>query len=88
MLANFDEVFNPWERLKNTKLTDHDPCKNCKVHTQWLKEAMYGSPAQRENASRSAPEECGKCKDRIIWTIDCIQKLKMYEDRDERLSNA
>lgn len=84
-MNKFDEVFKPWLKWQNKSLINEDPCKQCETHKDWLSRAIYGSPAEREDAVMSPPNECETCVKRMLWTCDCLQKLEWYEKNDERL---
>lgn len=85
MFSNFDSVFRPWKKWQDKKLTDLDPCKQCETHKEWRNRAIYGSPAEREDAVLTVPDACETCIERIIWQSDCLQKLEWYENQDKRL---
>lgn len=88
MFSNFDATFRPWKKWQDKKLTAMNPCDKCEVHRDWLNRAIYGSPAEREDAVMTVPTECKGCVDKVIWQADCLQKLKWYEDQDERLKGV
>jgi hypothetical protein len=88
MFSKFDEVFKPWKKWENKKLTDLRPCDECCIHKDWLNRAIYGSPAEREDAVMTVPNECKICIKRVQWLTDCLQKLEWYEKQDERLKES
>lgn len=83
MFSNFDAVFHPEKKWKNKRLSESCPCKDCDTYKQYEMEALYGTIAERQYAE--LPESCDTCAKKILWTIDCMQKLKWYEDKDETL---
>lgn len=83
MLSNFDAVFHPEKKQKNKRLTDSCPCDDCDTYKQYEIKALYGNIAERQYAE--LPESCDTCLKRTLWFMDCLQKLKWYEDKDETL---
>ena len=83
MLCDFDAVFHPEKKWKNKRLTDSSPCKDCDTYKQYEMEALYGNIAERQYAE--LPESCDTCIKRTLWFMDCLQKLKWYENKDETL---
>ena len=78
----FDMAFKPWKKWQDVKLTDISPCNICSVQnklTAHQYEIQMSGGLQEEIS-----EPCKHCTDYTIWQIECIEKLKWYEDRDER----
>ena len=83
MLCNFNDIFHPEKKWKDKRLTAMSPCNECEIYKQYEMEALYGTIAERQYAE--LPKTCDKCLERTLWLMDCLQKLKWYEDRDETL---
>ena len=89
MFSNFDATFRPWKRLVDKKVSDMNPCMKCDIHKEWMNRAIYGSPAEREEAViEGTGGKCKGCIDKVLWEADCFTKLKWYEDNDECLKGA
>ena len=76
MLCDFVRMFHPEKVWKDKKLTDMNPCEKCNTY----KEA-------RRNYSE-LPDMCKYCIPKILWKVDCMEKLKWYEDNDKNLNKA
>jgi hypothetical protein len=76
MLIDFDEIINPEEKWGSTKLSDKNPCVHCEVTREY-----------RKFADETIICKCNMCMKYIAWKVDCFQKLKWYEDNDERLKS-
>ena len=81
--VNFDNIFHPEKKWENKCLTASCPCNDCDIYKEYEREALYGSVAERQYAE--LPEGCSLCLKKLLWQMDCMQKLKWYEDHDERL---
>lgn len=79
----FDEIFHPEKKLINKKLTSMCPCDSCDTYKEYKMKALYGTIAERQYAE--LPESCRVCIPKLNWEIDCMTKLRWYEDNDERL---
>lgn len=83
MQLNFNSIFHPEIEFENIKLTDLNPCRKCKVYKDYEERATYGTIAERQYAC--LPDSCRVCKDKLLWEIQCMDKLKWYEDNDQKL---
>lgn len=83
MMVNFNDVFHPENKWKDKKLTDFCPCGNCEVHNEYEVTKTVGSIAERQYAE--LPKSCDQCAKKSLWLMDCMQKLKWYEDNDKSL---
>lgn len=82
-LDNFDRTFHPWKKWENVKLTDICPCYTCEVKKE-LKSRQY-EVMMSGGLQEEITKPCKNCIDGTLWQMDCIEKLKWYEDNDERL---
>lgn len=82
-MISFDRVFHPEKKWENIKLTEHCPCNECDTYKEYEFISRIGSIAERQYAE--LPDSCRVCIKRLNWEIDCMQKLKWYENRDENL---
>lgn len=80
---NFNSVFHPEEKWKDKKLTELCPCNECKIYQEYDFISKMGSIAERQYTE--LPNSCKTCINKINWEIDCMQKLRWYENNDERL---
>lgn len=83
MFISFDEVFHSEKKWKDIKLTDCNPCTHCDVTKEYKKH--LDQIVMSVGFEDEIVEPCKTCKDYILWRIDCYQKLRWYEDHDERL---
>lgn len=83
MFVDFDKVFHPETKWKDKKLTDMCPCNICDTYKDYELKALYGNIAERQYAK--LPESCTVCMKKLLWQIDCMNKLTWYENNDERL---
>lgn len=83
--VDFNAVFFPEKKWANVRLSNNSPCNACHIYEEYKITALYGNIAERQYAQ--LPESCNTCIKRLNWFIDCLAKLKWYEDRDERLKN-
>lgn len=79
----FDMAFKPWKKWQDVKLMDMCPCNNCDTYKDYEAKAIYGTIAERQYAE--LPDSC-PCIDKLHWEMECFEKLKWYEDNDERLT--
>ena len=79
------EIFFPETKWLNKRITDADPCKDCSTHVEHYIKAVYGNPAERDEAAITCPEECKGCIKRITWEGECFAKLRWYENNDKSL---
>lgn len=80
-ITQFDMAFKPWKKWQDVKLSDMCPCNNCVTYKEYEEIALYGNIAERQYAE--LPDSC-PCMDRLHWEMECLEKLKWYEDNDER----
>ena len=78
----FDMAFKPWKKWLDVKLSDVNPCSVCETYKDYEEMALYGSIAERQYAE--LPNSC-PCVYKLYWEMECLEKLKWYEDNDERL---
>lgn len=82
-VGSFSSIFKPWKKWQNVKLSDISPCNTCEVYKELISrqyEVQMSGGLQEE-----IMQPCEYCLDNILWKIECIEKLKWYEDNDERL---
>lgn len=85
MLASFIDTFHPEHKLKDKRLTNNSPCNECKTYKEYMQKITYGNIAER--CYSSLPDSCKSCIKRANYEIDCMNKLRWYEDHDGRLKN-
>lgn len=78
----FDMAFKPWKKWQDVKLSDANPCNVCSTYKDYEEVALYGNIAERQYAE--LPKGC-PCVYKLYWEMECLEKLKWYEDNDERL---
>ena len=78
----FDRTFKPWKKWQDIKLLNICPCSTCDTYKDYEAKALYGNIAERQYVE--LPDSC-PCLDRLLWDVECFEKLKWYEDNDERL---
>ena len=83
MFSNFDKTFRPWKKWENKSLIAENPCNNCEVHKEFIENRYFYMMSG--GSDEELAEQCKHCVKHITWTMDCIQKLKWYEEQDERL---
>lgn len=86
MSNRLQDIFRPELKLINVNVYESNPCNNCETDAEWNARAIYGSPAEREDAVLNLPEECKTCLKRSRWLVDCLTKLKWYENNDVRFN--
>ena len=79
----FTAVWIP-EELETTSLTEHSPCKKCKIQNVYHQTAMYGTIADRQYME--APRECSICSLIREHMLMCSIKLAWYESNDDVLN--
>lgn len=85
MFSDFNKVFHPEKRWMHKSLIKERPCDYCKVQKEYINNRyLY---MMSEGSDREIVEKCKHCIKHITWTMDCIQKLKWYEENDERLKH-
>lgn len=82
-LTAFTRTFKPWEKWQDVNLTELNPCKNCAISKELIDNSHYFQLSG--GAAEELTESCKHCEDRMLWTIECCQKLQWYETYDERL---
>lgn len=81
-MSKFDDVFRPWKKLINRKISDECPCENCEVNKDLIKyryQVMMSGGLQEK-----ITEPCEHCLKHTLWNIDVYTKLAWYENNDER----
>jgi hypothetical protein len=86
MLIDFDKVFHPEEKWQNVKLSDCNPCVHCEVAREYSKYKQQIMMSEGF-ADDIIAHKCNMCMKHITWRVDCFQKLRWYEDNDERLNS-
>lgn len=84
-MTSFDEVFKPERKWQDKRLSGNSPCNSCDTYKAYERKALYGTIAERPYAA--LPKSCNTCIPKLRWQMDCMSKLKWYEDHDERLPN-
>lgn len=73
MFVNFDDVFRPV--VFPERLTDLCPCLGCDELNYFTNNPYYQS------------ERCDACRERIMWTAQCIQKLHLLEHPEPQIAS-
>ena len=76
-------TFHPWKKWRNVRLTDILPCKNCDVCKERINNRYVYMMS--EGSDEELDEKCEHCIEYKLWVMECIEKLKWYEEKDERL---
>lgn len=84
-LNNFDRTFKPWKKWQNVKLSDISPCSTCEVSKELI--ARQYEVQMSGGLQEEIMQPCEHCLDNVLWRIECIEKLKWYEENDERLKH-
>lgn len=82
-MISFDRAFHPEKKWKDIKLTESCPCKGCNTYKKYDFHQKMGSIAERQYVE--LPDSCKRCVKKLNWEVDCMRKLKWYENRDENL---
>lgn len=81
MMTSFNDVFHPEKKLKNKRLTGNSPCIDCpNVHRY-----HRGTSITEEVIDK---DKCDNCIVELNYHMDCMIKLKWYEDNDEKVKDA
>ena len=84
-LDQFNRTFKPWKKWQDIKLTGMSPCKDCDVYKERIDNRyLY---MMSEGSDKELVKRCRHCLEHTLWAMECIEKLKWYEERDERLQN-
>ena len=79
MMNNFYELFHPEVKLQNKRLSGNDPCIDCtNIHRYHRGTALEAKILDKE--------KCKICIKKIQYDIDCMDKLRWYEDNDDKVS--
>ena len=81
--VSFNDIFHPEKNWENKCLTASCPCDTCDVFKEYEMKARYGTTAERQFAE--LPDSCASCIKKLLWRVNCMQKLRWYEAHDERL---
>lgn len=82
MFCDFDKVFHPEIEWQDVKLSDQCPCTNCEVTKE--RDKYLHQIAMSEGWDKEFTEKCKSCASYWLWFGKCVQKLKWYENSDER----
>lgn len=83
MFSDFNKVFHPEKQWQHKSLINERPCNYCDVQKEYIDNRyLY---MMSEGSDQELAEKCKHCIQYINWNMDCIQKLKWYEENDERL---
>ena len=52
------------------------------TYKEYQMKVLYGNIAERQYAE--LPKSCRTCIPKLNWEIDCMTKLRWYEENDER----
>ena len=80
---SFDKAFKPWKKWQDVKLSDICPCSTCSVSKEL--EARQYEVQMSGGLQEEITKPCEHCMDVLLWKMDCIEKLKWYEDKDDHL---
>lgn len=69
MFVDFDEVFNKKVDYSE-KLTDKSPCTKCEEAKYFVNNPYFQS------------KKCDCCKDKVLWQLKCIEKLRYLENKE------
>lgn len=83
-MSKFDFTFHPWKKWRNVKLTDICPCKNCEYYKERIDNCYVYMMS--EGSDEELNKKCEHCIEHTLWTMECIEKLQWYEEKDERLN--
>ena len=81
-INTFSRTFKPWLKWQNVKLSDLCPCNDCDINKE-LKARQY-EVQMSGGLQEEIMKPCGHCIDITHWKIECLEKLKWYEDNDKR----
>lgn len=81
----FDRIFKPWKKWENVRLSDICPCDTCTINKEVY--ARRYEIQMSGGLEEEITKPCKHCIDIINWEMECIEKLKWYENNDERLKN-
>ena len=81
--SRFARVFKPWKKWQDVKLSDICPCNTCEVSKE-LKARQY-EVQMSGGLQEEIMQPCEHCMDSTIWKMECLEKLKWYEDNDDHL---
>lgn len=73
------EILHPEIKLMHKRLTGNDPCTDCENMHRFTRGISWEETPI--NANR-----CDSCMDKIFYKIDCMDKLRWYEDNDSRVN--
>lgn len=81
-ISSFSRTFKPWLKWQNVKLSDMCPCDECEVSKE-LKARQY-EVQMSGGLQEEITKPCDHCVEILQWKVECLEKLKWYEDNDER----
>lgn len=84
-LGIFARTFTPWVKWEDVCLSDLCPCKDCYIQKELSDNGHYYQMS--EGAAEELTKPCKNCVEHIQWTAECLEKLKWYEEHDERLDS-
>lgn len=83
MFVDFDKVFPKHiDKLLNVCLSKNSPCNDCEALYHYGKE--WGKVPHY--VEHPPIEECINCSKLVQYRLQCAEKLKWYEEHDERLN--
>ena len=77
-LSQFNRTFMPWKKWQNVKLSDLCPCDTCDVQKECM-DRRYEF-MMSEGADEELTKKCLRCVDALNWQMECIEKLRWYEN--------
>lgn len=83
-VAVFARTFKPWKKWEDVCLSDLCPCNGCDISKELSDNSRYYQMS--EGAAEELTKPCKKCHAYLQWTMECLEKLKWYEEHDERLN--
>lgn len=82
-LGIFDRTFKPWKKWEDVSLTDLCPCRTCDISKELSTNCHYYQMSG--GAAEELTKKCDCCPEHAQWMMDVIEKLRWYEEHDERL---
>ena len=73
MFSNFNKTFHRGLEFSDVKLSSLCPCNTCKNVTD------------KNRSEELVTKYCSNCFELTIWLMNCISKLKEYENNDKKL---
>lgn len=73
------EMFHPEIKLMDKRLSGNSPCVDCENMHRFTRGTAW-------EETQINPNRCDFCMDKLLYEIDCMSKLRWYEDNDERVN--